>query len=281
MNETIRLIDVGARGGIDPRWAPYHDTLDVIAFEPDTVECDRLNSTAFPYRIRFLPVALGDTDNRTSTLHLCRQPGCSSLLEPNMDFCGMFPYAESMEVVGQYPLTLQRMDSVVRDFEPGVIKVDTQGTELDVLRGAGHLLDSAIAIELEVEFVPQYRGQALFCDVDIFMRAQGFTLRGIKRSYWRARAQHTHSHGGQIVHGDALYLRLDRIDCPIGHRILAAYNQFDLLAAFGATSLIPRRSFARRQAAKLLSGFSHRRLRRLVDSLRDTDATDWHDPDFF
>lgn len=51
------------------------------------------------------------------------------------------------------------METVCTDFQPNLIKVDTQGTELDVLRGAGRLLDDTLAIELDVEFVSQYEGQ--------------------------------------------------------------------------------------------------------------------------
>lgn len=281
MNERIRLIDVGARGGIDSRWEPFYTTIDVVAFEPDPEECASLNSKTYPYSVRYLPFALGAIDGQQATLHICKQPGCSSLLQPNSELCKQYPYGPAMEVVREYPVTLNRMDRVCHDFMPDVIKVDTQGTELDVLRGAGELLDSALAVELEVEFVPQYIGQSLFPDVDIFMRQQGFMLRGLRRTYWRTEADHVHPYGGQIIHGDALYLRPDRMDCPKGHIILAAYRQYDLLAHYGATSLIPRESALVRVAGRLLQGYPNRQLRRFVDRLRQESASDWHDPDFF
>ncbi len=198
-----------------------------------------------------------------------------------MELCSAYPYGKEMEVVGELPVALSRMDKVCTDFQPDVIKVDTQGTELDVLRGAGHLLDSALAVELEVEFVPQYEGQAIFSDVDLYMREQGFLLRGIRRTYWRTKADHVHSYGGQIVHGDALYIRPERMNCQQGHMILSAYRQYDLLAHFGASQLIPRESMILRAVSRFLSGYSNHRMRRFVDRLRPAKATDWHDPDFF
>lgn len=281
MNEIVRLLDVGARGGIDSRWRPFYENIDVLAFEPDPEECASLNSKSFPYSIRFLPVALGASDGEQATLQICKQPGCSSLLQPNMEFCSNFPYGPAMEVVGEHPLVLSRMDTVCKNFSPDVIKVDTQGTELDVLRGAGNLLDSVIAIELEVEFVPQYIGQSLFSDVDSFMRQQGFMLRGLRRTNWRTTANYVHPYGGQLVHGDVLYLKPQLIDCSKGHIILAAYRQFDLLASLGATNLIPKEPAIVRILSRLLEGFSNRELRRFIDRLRPPAATDWHDPDFF
>jgi FkbM family methyltransferase len=281
MKEKIRLIDVGTRGGIHPRWKPFYETLEVMAFEPNAQECAALNSGRYPYSVRFIPAALGAGDGQRATLFICRKPGCSSVLRPNIELCGIYPFGKYMEVVDEHPVTLQRMDTVCGDFQPDVLKVDTQGTELDVLRGAGRLLDNALAVELEVGFVQLYLGQPLFADVDCFMRQQGFTLRGLRRTYWRAKANHVHSDGGQIMHGDALYLRLDRINCQKGHAILSAYRQYDLLAYLGAAYAIPRKSLFLRVASRLLSRCPHFALRRLADLLRPADGMDWNDPDFF
>jgi hypothetical protein len=43
--------------------------------------------------------------------------------------------------------------------------IDTQGSELDILLGAGRYLDKISIIKCEVEFVELYRGQPLFDDV--------------------------------------------------------------------------------------------------------------------
>lgn len=281
LNERLTIVDVGARSGLDERWTPYFAMIDAIGFEPDEEECRRLNETRFPYSVRFHPYALGARDGDNATLYICRSPVNSSVLEPNTELCRDYPYGDAMEVVGTRPVILQRMDSVCGDVRPDVIKIDTQGSELEVLIGAGRLLDSALAVDLEVEFVPQYRGQALFADVDTFMRERGFMLRGIRRTYWRERAEHLHADGGQIIHGDALYLRRELLDSPKGHVILQVYRQFDLLARLGATHLIPKRPWYTSAMSALLSRYSHRELRRLVDRLRPASATDWHDQDLF
>lgn len=281
VDDKVKLIDVGARGGIDSRWKPYYQNIEVLAFEPDPKECGVLNSQPFPYSVRFLPVALGAQDGEEATLNICKSPGCSSLLKPNMELCSAYPYGTEMEVVKRIPMILNRMDTVCADFQPDVIKIDTQGTELDVLRGAGRLLNDTLAVELEVEFVSQYEGQKLFADVDIYMRKQGFMLRGIRRTYWRTKANYEHPYGGQIFHGDALYLRLDRLNCSKGHIILSGYRQYDLLAHFGAYNLIPREPIMLGIFSRLLSWYPNHEIRRFVDRLCPKNATDWHDPDFF
>src|SRR5207248_2510884 len=56
------------------------------------------------------------------------------------------------------------------------IKLDTQGSELDILQGAGFLLDDCLGLQLEVMFSPLYEGQPLFADVDTYLRSRGFVL---------------------------------------------------------------------------------------------------------
>jgi FkbM family methyltransferase len=311
----VQLVDVGARDGIASRFLPFCEFLNVAAFEPDPEECARLNAKAasLPYPIRFLPQALGSVDGQRATLNICRQPGCSSLFQPNLELCNQFPYGPNLEVVKTHELELNRMDTALRGtgIQPDILKIDTQGTELDILRGAGELLRKVLVVELEVEFVPQYIDQPLFADVDQFMRSQGFELRGLKRSYWRRKIPSDWQYsarGGQLLHGDALYVNAAQLaasanDLPAALKALVAlssYAQDDLilnmLAQPGhALKHLPeatRRALAQQLTASsppwyarlirpLVRGYPHRRLRERLDGVRAVDATDWHDPDFF
>lgn len=317
-SERLRFVDVGARGGIDERWRPFHGLLQVLAFEPDPEECSKLNGSAsrMPYPIQFVPKALGAIDGEQASLNICKQPGCSSLLQPNLELCRAYPYGANMEVVKTWPMTLHRLDTVAAEngFAVDVIKIDTQGTELGILCGAGRLLSNMLIVELEVEFVSQYVDQPQACDVNLFMRQQGFVLRGLKRTYWRRTPREgwpRSTRGGQLLHGDALYVnsKLDshdagasRITILKGLIALAAYRQDDLILdllslphpALADLSEAQRRTLAGMLIGKppsgirkLLSGFtsaagySNRQMRRWVDELRPAGAADWHDPDFY
>src|SRR5262249_24052118 len=56
------------------------------------------------------------------------------------------------------------------------LKLDTQGSELSIMRGGERALATCSLVDIEVEFNPIYQRQALFCDVDRFLCDRGFVL---------------------------------------------------------------------------------------------------------
>jgi hypothetical protein len=56
------------------------------------------------------------------------------------------------------------------------MKLDTQGAELNILRGSQTALKDCCLLFVETEFNTLYQGQPLFCDLDRFLRDQGFVL---------------------------------------------------------------------------------------------------------
>jgi hypothetical protein len=81
---------------------------------------------------------------------------------------------EFCQVTSAHEIDTHRLDDVREVSGVDYLKVDVQGAELDVLRGATRTLKDALVVQIEVEFVPIYRGQPLFSDIDQFLRAQGF-----------------------------------------------------------------------------------------------------------
>ena len=126
-------------------------------------------------------------------------------------------------------------------LRPDCLKVDVQGAELDVLRGGASILHTLKLIELEVEFNYQYKGQALFSEIDLFLREHGFALLGLRRSFWRHREsvdRGKSAGGGHLVHGDVLYYNaaeleptrsLSTRDLAAWLLLLGAYRQSDFV----------------------------------------------------
>ena len=83
------------------------------------------------------------------------------------------------------PLTVPRkvpvykLDTIWNALEatgPAILKVDVQGAELEVLRGAENCLDNFEIVVVEVGLVETYQGQPLFDDFIAFMYGKGFKV---------------------------------------------------------------------------------------------------------
>lgn len=74
---------------------------------------------------------------------------------------------------------LQLLDNLTRDtqFEhPDLIKLDTQGYELEILKGGKQTLAQAQAVLMEVSLLGIYKGAPLVDEAINFMKANGFVL---------------------------------------------------------------------------------------------------------
>ena len=75
---------------------------------------------------------------------------------------------------------LFRSDTLTKDhppfMTPNMVKLDTQGYELEVLRGASRVLASVEVVLLEVSLIPINKGAPSFAEVVRFMADRGFKL---------------------------------------------------------------------------------------------------------
>jgi hypothetical protein len=74
-----------------------------------------------------------------------------------------------------------RLDELLDPAElagPCLMKIDVQGFEAEVLRGAAGLLPAVDDVLVECSFVELYEGQPLADDLIAWMRDEGYRLRG-------------------------------------------------------------------------------------------------------
>jgi FkbM family methyltransferase len=171
------LVDVGARWGFNDRWKRISDSADVLCFEPDADEAGRLNAACSP-NVRYLPFGLAEVAAE-QTLYVTVDPACSSVHQPIAALYEHYPALVCTTPKRTIPISCRSLDDVLameRIADVDIVKLDTQGSELAILRGATRMLARCVLVDIEVEFNPLYAGQGLFCHVDEFLRAHGFIL---------------------------------------------------------------------------------------------------------
>ena len=208
----FKVVDVGASLGLlPPDYADLAKAVpcDIVGFEPVAIECEKLKALKRPGHV-YLPYTIGD--GAVHTFYECNSPYNSSLFEPNLALTEKFQnLSDFMRVTRTHAVETRRLDSIVETEGMDFLKVDVQGAELLVFEGAVERLKNVLVIHTEVEFVPMYKNQPLFADVDSFLRAHGFAFHKLTpwgRTFKPIIMKHDPGAAlSQSLWGDAVYVR--------------------------------------------------------------------------
>jgi FkbM family methyltransferase len=180
--EGISIYDIGAATGhFSAAIAKLENVRQVESFEPIPVAFQALQQRLASYpHVHCHNVALGSA-NGSADLHLSGSSDSSSLLPVAREHESVFPGTQN---IGRISVRVACLDDYVDQHKltlPDVIKIDVQGYEVEVLKGASRALAHARHCILETSFVSLYEGSPLFEEVYAFMLDNGFLLRGVGR----------------------------------------------------------------------------------------------------
>ena len=182
------FVDIGGRREVVRELRMLARFAHYVTCEPDQAELERVGETLEGWRqTTVIPAAIASRAG-VATLHLTKKAGLSSLLEPDPQVAARFPACEKYEVVQLVSVPALPLDVAAERHsftDACFVKLDTQGTELDILVSGEKLLSSVLVVRIEVSFYPFYRGQPLFADVDAHLRGRGFSLLSLQRTNLR------------------------------------------------------------------------------------------------
>lgn len=181
----IIVADVGARGGHLGEINNLKPYLTYYAFDADKEECKRIESLPHEdfHSYKILPYYVGKNEGLID-FHLFRDLGSSSKLKPNNYFKNN--YSASHEITNTVSVESRTMDSILTGNSlalPDFIKLDTQGTELEILKNSPKSLSNCLLIESEIEIIEMYDGQPLIGEFLTFMDNNGFEVLYMNRVF--------------------------------------------------------------------------------------------------
>lgn len=197
----VVVCDIGAAmlDDLPPYMNMDLETIDLYKFDGDTA-------------------AKGDHDlswisnGETATVQYAQpSTGMTSLYPPNHRTQKLFDNFEHLgRVIHTRKEKTTRLDDI-EDLPPvDFLVMDTQGSELDIMKHGALKLASCVVVQLEVSFVPLYLGQPTLGTVDTFMRHRGFIPHTFVRlKPWPVGAN-GEKHGGftnQLLEADMVYVK--------------------------------------------------------------------------
>jgi FkbM family methyltransferase len=208
-SEKLFLVDVGAAEGIHRRWLPFAPLIKAVGFEPNRVEFEKLKSSA---DVHWVNAAVAGSDG-PRIIHLTRIYNNSSLLVPNLELIKQLEWSDHsdyFEIVSNVEVNCVTLDRAVAHLHPCFLKLDTQGSEHEILLTSQQLLDDdLVMIEVEVAFSELYQSQPQFSDIDRLIRAHGFYVQDLANLLF-IKPRGLGGVGGpkgRLIQADALYYK--------------------------------------------------------------------------
>ena len=202
-SQNISLVlDVGANiGQFASRIRRQGYTGRIVSFEPLAKEFAQLQENAADdpgWECRH--TALGSF-NGTGEINRAGNSYSSSLL-PMLE--RHIAHAPDSAYVGKEEISIARLDSlaeeIIRKDDRVYLKIDTQGYEMEVLKGSGNILGQVVLIELELTVVPLYENQVLHAEMAEHLNRLGYDLVWAEKGFSVPKT-------GEVLQFDGIFLR--------------------------------------------------------------------------
>jgi FkbM family methyltransferase len=171
------VLDAGANTGQYAKGLRENYTGRIVSFEPLSMAFKHLRAAAASdSKWQCLQIALGEVDG-SAIINIAANSVSSSLLPILAKHIRVAPRSV---YVGSETVSTRSLDSLIHDglelTHKTLLKMDVQGFELAVLRGAQNALATIPIVEIELSLVALYDGQPLFDEIYQHLRSLGFSL---------------------------------------------------------------------------------------------------------
>ena len=196
-----QIVDIGANSGQFAKEMRVHGFKgSIFSIEPVLEAYRQLKSNSQSderwYCVERTAVAGSEG---TIDMYRTENTECSSLIQPTELLDANLN--EAARVVKQ-KITTKRLDTIIEEYQidplSALLKIDTQGTELEILRSAGRYISNFQLIHCELSFQELYKEQALWNEVDEYLTKHGFCLWSLEPTF--------RCSNGQLLQADATYI---------------------------------------------------------------------------
>lgn len=167
------IADVGCSGGVSPEWAG-HAFVDAVGFDPLVAEIDRLRAAAPARHVYEAAYVVGPEgpENRVDTWF-----GRASFWKAHAAL--QKNYAQESHNAGAAIVYAERrvtLDAYFEGRRVHFVKTDTDGFDLQALRGGERMLGGAIGVVCEANFHAFQPNSTVWRDIDAYLSRLGFYL---------------------------------------------------------------------------------------------------------
>lgn len=182
------VLDIGANKGQFGKDIRNFYSGTIMSFEPVSSTFQRLQEVASSDPAwRVFQVALGSVEH-SREINISSQDVFSLFLNSNR-YCSERFGSESVHSETEL-VSVRRLDKLLEELVPDIrskrifLKMDTQGYDMEVYKGATGVLDNIVAIQSEVSLIPIYEGMPHWTDSISAYEQSGFSVVGMFPVNW-------------------------------------------------------------------------------------------------
>ena len=193
-SKELTLFDIGAnRGQTSVEIARIFPKSQIYSFEPDpNTYADLIEKTKAISEIKTFNIGFGSKKGRLQ-MNINKGSGGNSILSIS-DKIKDLAFGDWTECIGQREVELTTLNSFCDEQSikyVDLIKLDTQGYELQILEGGTKVTPSFTKVVfIEVLFEELYMNQAYFQDIYKILTERGFKLAGLYNKFNKIESPH-------------------------------------------------------------------------------------------
>jgi FkbM family methyltransferase len=158
---------------------------EIISFEPMKIAFEKLQKNASGDKNwKVYNYSIGEKDGET-TINIAKNSVSSSLLDNLPQLTESAPQAAFIE---KEIIKIKKLDSIFDSLNLSgknvYLKIDTQGYEEMVLLGAEKSLSLVTGIQIEMSFIPSYKGSITFDKMKTKLNDLGFHLLALENGFY-------------------------------------------------------------------------------------------------
>lgn len=176
------VIDAGARYGLHPTWRDARKICEFHLFEPESGEAKRLQSRyQGDPNISVHAIALAKK-NKAREFVVREHLGLSNLETYDFDVSNIHPQLASIaREIKRVSVDAVSIDDFFRSARVDFLKLDTEGSDLEILEGAQEKLrQTVLGIRANVGFLKLSKQHPTFSDIDHWLKKFDFELKNIE-----------------------------------------------------------------------------------------------------
>ncbi len=195
------IIDVGSNiGQFAVASSKIFEGVRLICIEPNQFLIEKLKKNlSYVSKLDVINCAVGEARGMT-TFYINQDSQVSSILKLGNDRLRMFPSSMPKK---ELVINIDTLDNIIDSMDglgKVLLKLDVQGVEAAVLKGAEKTLQRVEWVVIEIAFANLYCGESTFGDIDEIMKYSGFVFLSPLNF-------HMSPNSDQIIEMDALYVR--------------------------------------------------------------------------